>query len=579
MLASHAWGRLPALAGLAAFLAACAPIAPLPAAEPLPQVEDQRRPKRLIATGWDNPDAARLRENLAEMERRPFDGVVVQLVGRDEAGEAVPLYWAFHERPWQREWFREEVARLAECEFRTITDNFLLLLANPGHVDWFDDEGWRAIVDHCRIAAWAARAGGMQGIAFDPEPYAPPAAQFHYAAQPQYAEHSFDGYYAKARQRGAEMMAAIVEEYPDITLLCYFMNSVVAAAADQPDPRRALEPMGYGLLPAFIDGWLDAAPPTVTFVDGCETAYRFNSPEQFLRAAVDIKGICQNLVSPENRARYRAQVEVGFGIYLDAYWNPPDSPWYIDGLGGPRVDRLRANTAAALAAADTYVWIYGEQFRWWPTPNPRVGEKTWPAALPGSEAALRFVRDPVAFARDTLARRKTEGTLVNLARNGSFDEETATSVDGQPIPWRESNPPAGWSAWQREGSDGRFAWDRTRGANQAGSGHAVGVADGCLLQAYHVRPGERYAVRTQVRLAGASRAWIRVRWQTADERWTAEEADRIFYPHGTGTWCEAFGVVEIPEGVGRMLVLLGVGGPGTEDDQAWFDDVGVYRLP
>ena len=65
--------------------------------------------------------------------------------------------------------------------------------------------------------------------------------------------------------------------------------------------------------------------------------------EEFLEAALRIKGACQELVSPENRAKYRAQVQVSFGIYLDAYWNPKGSSWYIDGKGGSRVERLAAN--------------------------------------------------------------------------------------------------------------------------------------------------------------------------------------------------------------------------------------------
>jgi len=60
------------------------------------------------------------------------------------------------------------------------------------------------------------------------------------------------------------------------------------------------------------------------------------------------------------------------------------------------VERLRANTAAAVRAADRYVWIYGEKCRWWPTPNKGVTERTWPEALPGCEDALRFARDAQA---------------------------------------------------------------------------------------------------------------------------------------------------------------------------------------
>ena len=81
------------------------------------------------------------------------------------------------------------------------------------------------------------------------------------------------------------MIRAVVEEYPHITILSFFLNSAVAQAAGQAEPSRALATLDYGLLPAMLDGWLDAAPPTVTVVDGCESAYHHNSRVAYSRRA------------------------------------------------------------------------------------------------------------------------------------------------------------------------------------------------------------------------------------------------------------------------------------------------------
>lgn len=356
------------------------------------QAEDARRRKKLIATGWDKADTRRLLENLAEMEQRPFDGVVLEAVGRREDGKPCRLRWAFLNEPWKRAWFQPCIEDLRACKLKRFTDNFIQLNANPGNVDWFDDAGWESILAHWRIAAWVAKESGCKGILFDPEPYTRPHAQFAYAAQPQRDRHTFDEYYAQARRRGRQVMQAVGEEYAEITVFCYFMNSICATATGQADPRRVLAGSGYGLYPAFVDGWLDAVGPQATLVDGCESAYLYNNRQQYLEASVLIKGACQELVSAENRAKYRAQVQVSFGLYLDAYWNPKDSEWgrwYVDGQGGRRVDRLRANVQTALRVADEYVWVYGEKFRWWPTPNQRVRPQTWPEALPGCDQALR----------------------------------------------------------------------------------------------------------------------------------------------------------------------------------------------
>jgi hypothetical protein len=90
-----------------------------------------------------------------------------------------------------------------------------------------------------------------------------PAVDRIKSAQPQHDHHTFDGYWLKARQRGREAVQAVAAEYPDATLFCYFMNSINATATGQPDPRRVLRSQGYGLYPAFIDGWLDAATSRV----------------------------------------------------------------------------------------------------------------------------------------------------------------------------------------------------------------------------------------------------------------------------------------------------------------------------
>ena len=91
--------------------------------------------------------------------------------------------------------------------------------------------------------------------------------------------------------------------------------------------------------------------------------------------------------------------------------------------------------------------------------------------------------------------------------------------------------------------------------------------------------GERYAVRAACKVHGNGNAWLRVRWQTAEGRWTAETQDRLFYCEASpDNWRELFGVVEVPEGAGRLLILLGVGGQSTADDVVWFDDVELYKL-
>lgn len=283
-------------------------------------------------------------------------------------------------------------------------------------------------------------------------------------------------------------------------------------------------------------------------------------------------------MSPENRARYRAQVQVSYGIYLDAHVNPPTSPWYIDPKGGTRVERLRANTSDALRLADGYVWMYGEQSRWWPTTNAGI-KTTWEEALPGATGALAFAVDPDAAGRRALAAALAAGTARDLVLNGDFSADKVTDPTGAVLTYKDGGLPAGWHQWEATNT-GSFTWDRTVGKGAPGAARGSGIGNGCFIQSVSpVKPGERYAVSANVRPLGGSSAWIRVRWQTEKGAWTAEQHDRLIYGKpGAGGWGELFGLATVPEDAGRLVILLGVGGQTADTDVAWFDDVHCYKV-
>jgi len=539
--------------------------------------QDMRRPRKLIATGWDKPDQVALKEHIRVMETQPFDGVMITVTGKRDDGRPCALRSAHSSEPWSRSWFTAAIEDLQSIRFERFTDNFITIGANPGNVDWFDDEGWAAITEHWAIAAWVAREAGFRGFHVDPEAYTKPFLQFSYAAQAQAGQHRFDEYVEKARERGRQVMAAVAREYPDAVVFSYFLNSICRGATGHEDPRRLLEGMGYGLLPAFVDGWLEAAPPTMTFVDGCESAYLYNREMQFLESAVDIKGACQELVSPANRARYRSQVQVSFGIYLDAYWNDETSRWRVQTDGTPPVRKLYENVRGALRACDEYVWVYGEKFRWWPTGNRGVRPQSWPEALPECDDALRLARDPAAFATALRERLVASGELVNLARNGDFASESIPATGDIPAAdWKSGGAPAGWTTWQTEQDKGVFSWDR-----EAGAAKVVGVVhSGCLIQRHRVTPGDTYLVQTRVRRTGGSTASIRVRWQTPAGTWTRETED-VLAPAGTPDaegWSRITAVATVPPEVGSLVVLLGAASQRQAEDAIWYDDVEICRL-
>jgi len=527
--------------------------------------------KKFIELGWDIPDTSFLRANWAEMERTtPFGGVMFQIAAKDDQAQPISSQAVWDPKPWKRAWLEPALADLRACRFTNFTDNFVRLNATPGNLDWADDAGWQALADKAGHCAWLMQQTGGKGLAIDFESYG--ARQFRYDAA---KGRSFAQTAALARRRGAQFTQGIAREFPQAVLLALWLNSVNFQAGNLPLPEAVLASSGYGLLPAFIDGMLDTLPPTMTLVDGCENGYYMDSAEAYLRAANQMRswqGPALRLVSPENRAKYRCQVQAGFGFYLDMFLNRATNHYYFPPLEGSRLARLERNLRFARDAADEYVWIYGEQCRWWSVPvqaPQSVGQgRPWEEAMPGLSRAIAFVRDPLAAAQAELARLRQSRTLTNLVENGDLAQPAGPQAEALP---------AHFSVWQDEKTaPGKFAWDNAVGG---GSARASKVNRGCFLQAVPVRPGETLAVQAQCLPRGASNPSLIIRWQKEDGAWTQPQEDKTFlFKPGASEWRQAFGVVTVPSQAAKLLILLNVTSQLSDQDVCWFDNVELYRL-
>lgn len=519
-------------------------------------------PNRLIATGWDSPNAAEFRRNAAEFEKWPFDGVTIFPTVQRADGRSASNGYAFGREKWAADGCRGMIADLQSTHSRLKAQSFLFCNANPGDVDWFDDAGWAQIVDHWRQLAHAARLGGLRGLLFDLEPYTPPAQQFNDESQPGTARHSFAQYALKARARGREVMQAVAREYPGATIFSYrLLSDLLPLTGQGGDPRQVLSGNTYALMPAFVDGWLDAAPPTITIIEGNEDiGYRANSPETFNRAYTRLRTEIPALLDPAHAGKYRSQVLIGHSLYLDAYANPPGSTWYIDPLGGTPTARLEANVAAALRAADSgYVWVYGERGRWWP---PRAGASPyplWTEKLAGCDAALRRAKDPSGVARAAIQSAQPSD---NLLRNTDFASQGVNGL------------PSGWEIWQQDGSRGRPA---------AAQGVLLwaGAASATFLQEVAVQPGVPYALGARLRRVGHGSAMLSIGWKDAQHRWCAPEA-ALSLPPAAGSdaqgWQEVSGILTPPAGSAYMAVMFSVHNQPSPQDRALFRDVWCIKV-
>jgi len=528
------------------------------AAGSTPRAYRERPP--VIATGWDSPGPRQFREGLAVFEGwGVFDGTTLRATRRTPAGADEAAIFAFSREPWAWKEFAGALADLRAARPTTCRENYLTVYSNPGDVDWFDDAGWRAITEHWRLLSRLARQGGLRGLLFDAEPYTPPHSQFLYRAQAQRDRHSFAEYRAMARRRGREVMEAVCDEFPEASIFAYRLFSDMLGLLDSGDLERAIEPHTYGLLPAFVDGWLDVMPPTMRVIEGTEDiGYRANSFADYSAAFAKLKLRLPEFVAPEHREKVRRQFLVGQSLYLDAYMNPPDSPWYIDRLGGTPAARLAANVASALAASDGVVWLYGETARWWPSGDPTY--PPWPERLPGAIAAIRRAKDPAGFAREVFRR---DPAPPNLLPNGDFSE--APAPDG---------PPASWWQWQDDASHGQVR-------STAGQVELRDVLDGVVGCTVTVQPGRNYAVRLRVRTEGRGLASLNIGWKDAAGAWTAHARNRRLVGTDAGDaagWREIVGLVEVPPGATQLVFMAGAAAQLGDADRCWFDDASLVEV-
>lgn len=318
--------------------------------------------KKLIEWGWDQPTAAYLREHIRAMEERPFDGVVLDVKYRRDGKDASFAWTCFGRERIEPAAVSRAIADLQATAFRRFTDNFLRFNTCPGDVDLFGD--WSAIVANAALGARIAREGALKGWMFDVEQYNRPL--WEYGKAEHRADRSFGAYARQARIRGRAVMRAVAREYPDIVILLTFGHSLIQAQVER---GKRPEEASYALLPAFLDGMIEEAPPTTTIVDAFEMAYPYTERGQFLEAFHLIRS--RAAAQSADPDRYRRAVRAGFGLWIDHDWR--GRGWHTEpgafakNLRTP--EGLETALREALSVSDRYVWLYSEKLNWWTGKN------------------------------------------------------------------------------------------------------------------------------------------------------------------------------------------------------------------
>lgn len=328
-------------------------------------------PKKMVEMGWDRPTPDFVRQNIAIMEQRPFDGLVVRL----PVGYAVLKHAAY---PGSA--FTQDQLDLAATKFTKLTENFVIMWSTPEDGwDWFSDSDWASAEQNIRNFARTARAGGFKGIFFDTEPYGNNA--WSYLSQPGRSAKSFAQYQAQVRLRGAQFMRAIQEELPGATLFLTWGFAYVQrhAPLDTVQRQSYLQTFPYGLLPVFLAGVFDAIGPTGQVIDGNEDSYFYLSSGTFDSNRQDFKLTVPVEIDPTNQNKFQTQYSYGNAVFVDGImnlWNSARFFGYFLSSDDERLKLLEHNIYHALRTSDQFAWVYSNNMDWWKGQIPANVEDT-----------------------------------------------------------------------------------------------------------------------------------------------------------------------------------------------------------
>jgi hypothetical protein len=137
--------------------------------------------------------------------------------------------------------------------------------------------------------------------------------------------------------------------------------------------------------------------------------------------------------------------------------------------------------------------------------------------------------------------------------------------------------PAAWSFWPDEFSaKGQCDWDE-----QAKAVRVRHTRKGVIQQEALVKPDERYYATARTRSQGNGAPTFSFGWKKAEGTWLWDKPHKLVIApwrevETADGWSVWGTLVAVPEGVGRIAVLLGVEGQSSETDVLWWATCGSY---
>lgn len=344
--------------------------------------------RKLIEYGWDMPGPLFLRDHLADMQDKPFDGVVFNLHenrrlsdGRDDPanGPLTTITNPFSLTPLTAADLQLDVLR--SLQWGRFSDNFLSVWTGwpKSEMNWFDDNHWRIIRRNAASIATAVKAARATGIFFDEENYG--HNQWAYTAQPGKTRQQVMD---QVRKRGAEFVRALQGVKPDIKIYCLNGAYMWRYHREYFDSINSPDVSPSATYVAFMDGMLDALGTRATIIDGGEAQFYFDETTKW-RIDGQFRESADYLLSAKNADKY-ARTSQGSVVYSDLVSGNKAgfafTPSYYPQMTAADFEAwTEHNVYQSLLDSEEYVWIYNEKMQWW-TDN----------AYPGLQAAITRAR-------------------------------------------------------------------------------------------------------------------------------------------------------------------------------------------
>ena len=307
--------------------------------------------KKIIEFGWDYPNVSLLKENISNMEKAPFDGVVFSF--------DFDIYNAFDTT--QRPDFQFQYKDLSEIQWKKFTDNFLFVRGvSISGAHWLDDNSWVKIVKNLKKVSTALAVSKAKGIGFDPEYYYPDSTMNPWVYRASwYNNLSYQEVGNYVRKRGKQFIQALQTNKPDIKILCFWLLGLIEM---QSQSQPASE-TGMALYPFFVEGMLEGQNKLSEIIDGNEFSYGYQNPAGFIEAGNYRRENGSRFVTASLQPKFK-NVSLAQAIFFDLIY--AKLPEYEKGFDKQTKERwLRDNLLNAFKTTDKYVLFYNERINWW----------------------------------------------------------------------------------------------------------------------------------------------------------------------------------------------------------------------